>query len=94
MVDLFDQATAARAATQPPATATPSTPATPVSPTLPAVKLPATSGGKRDIVIAIDAGHGGEDPGAIGPGKVYEARGVADFQRAATPDQRRERLPR
>ena len=80
VVDLFDQATAARAATQPPATATPSTPATPVSPTLPAVKLPATSGGKRDIVIAIDAGHGGEDPGAIGPGKVYEARGVADFQ--------------
>jgi len=67
VVDLFDQATAARAATQPPATATPSTPAAPVSPTLPAVKLPATSGGKRDIVIAIDAGHGGEDPGAIGP---------------------------
>lgn len=28
--------------------------------------------GKRDIVIAIDAGHGGEDPGAIGPGRLYE----------------------
>ncbi|MBX3707222.1 MAG: N-acetylmuramoyl-L-alanine amidase [Pseudomonadales bacterium] len=26
----------------------------------------------RDVVIAIDAGHGGEDPGAIGPGRVYE----------------------
>ena len=26
----------------------------------------------RDIVIAIDAGHGGEDPGAIGPGGVRE----------------------
>lgn len=26
----------------------------------------------RDIVIAIDAGHGGEDPGAIGPGKIQE----------------------
>jgi len=26
----------------------------------------------RDIIIAIDAGHGGEDPGAIGPGRVYE----------------------
>jgi len=26
----------------------------------------------RDIVIAIDAGHGGEDPGALGPGGVYE----------------------
>ena len=27
---------------------------------------------KRDIVIAIDAGHGGEDPGAVGPGRLYE----------------------
>ena len=26
----------------------------------------------RDIVIAIDAGHGGEDPGALGPGKIRE----------------------
>ncbi|MEM9302371.1 MAG: N-acetylmuramoyl-L-alanine amidase [Pseudomonadota bacterium] len=26
----------------------------------------------RDIVIAIDAGHGGEDPGAIGPSGTYE----------------------
>ncbi|TGD73091.1 AMIN domain-containing protein [Mangrovimicrobium sediminis] len=28
--------------------------------------------GERDIVIAIDAGHGGEDPGAIGPGRRRE----------------------
>lgn len=28
--------------------------------------------GKRDVIIAIDAGHGGEDPGALGPGKVLE----------------------
>ena len=27
---------------------------------------------KRDIVIAIDAGHGGEDPGAIGPNRHRE----------------------
>jgi len=26
----------------------------------------------RDVVIAIDAGHGGEDPGAMGPGRVRE----------------------
>ena len=26
----------------------------------------------RDIVIAIDPGHGGDDPGAIGPGKTRE----------------------
>ena len=30
----------------------------------------------RDIVIAIDAGHGGEDPGAIGPGKLQEKQVV------------------
>jgi N-acetylmuramoyl-L-alanine amidase len=29
-------------------------------------------GSKRDIVVVIDAGHGGEDPGAIGPGGVRE----------------------
>jgi len=81
VVDLFDQATSARAATQPPATATPATPAAPVSPTLPAVKLPATASSKRDIVIAIDAGHGGEDPGAIGPGKIYEKQVVLQISK-------------
>jgi len=28
--------------------------------------------GKRDVIIAIDAGHGGEDPGATGPGRIRE----------------------
>lgn len=28
--------------------------------------------GRREILIAIDAGHGGEDPGAIGPSGLYE----------------------
>ncbi len=28
--------------------------------------------GKRDVVIAIDAGHGGEDPGALGPKRIRE----------------------
>lgn len=38
----------------------------------PSVKKSVTSSAKRDIVIAIDAGHGGEDPGASGPKKVRE----------------------
>lgn len=29
---------------------------------------------KRDIIIGIDAGHGGEDPGSIGPKGTYEKR--------------------
>lgn len=28
--------------------------------------------GKRSIVIAVDAGHGGEDPGAMGPSRIRE----------------------
>ncbi|KAA1188970.1 AMIN domain-containing protein [Pseudohalioglobus sediminis] len=38
----------------------------------PAVRKTASQNSKRDIVIAIDAGHGGEDPGALGPGKSRE----------------------
>ncbi len=32
----------------------------------------AAQNGQRDMVVAIDAGHGGEDPGAIGPGGTFE----------------------
>ncbi|UZJ43027.1 N-acetylmuramoyl-L-alanine amidase [Marinimicrobium sp. C6131] len=42
-------------------------------------KTPAKTGGDRNVVIAVDAGHGGEDPGAIGPGKLYEKNVVFDI---------------
>lgn len=37
--------------------------------------------GKRDVVVAIDAGHGGEDPGAIGVGRIYEKHVVLAIAR-------------
>ncbi|CAM4209159.1 N-acetylmuramoyl-L-alanine amidase [Shewanella livingstonensis] len=33
----------------------------------------------RDIVVAIDAGHGGEDPGSIGPSGMHEKRVVLEI---------------
>lgn len=36
---------------------------------------------KRDIVVVIDAGHGGEDPGAIGPTKLMEKNVVLSIAR-------------
>jgi N-acetylmuramoyl-L-alanine amidase len=39
------------------------------------------TGGDRDVVIVIDAGHGGKDPGAIGPGKVQEKHVVLAIAR-------------
>ena len=66
VVDLFDSAAAA--APELPGTTTASAPTVPVTPTqAPPRATPA--GAKRDIVVAIDAGHGGEDPGALSPVK-------------------------
>ena len=72
VVDLFDQE--ADAAPQPPAPAATvaTAPAIPVTPAQPAIKLPPVPNGKRDVVIAIDAGHGGEDPGASGSRGQHE----------------------
>ncbi|MCO7516218.1 N-acetylmuramoyl-L-alanine amidase [Pseudomonas guariconensis] len=75
VVDLYDReadAIAASAPTPPPARTPATTPAVPVTPAQPAIKLPPVSSGKRDIVIAIDAGHGGEDPGASGSRGQHE----------------------
>jgi len=37
--------------------------------------------GERDMIVAIDAGHGGEDPGAIGPSGTYEKTVVLALSR-------------
>ncbi len=70
VVDLYDQA--ADAVAPPPTPPVATTPAVPVTPAQPAIKLTPVPNGKRDIVIAIDAGHGGEDPGALGSKGQYE----------------------
>ncbi|WP_200889125.1 MULTISPECIES: N-acetylmuramoyl-L-alanine amidase [Pseudomonas] len=70
VVDLFDQEADAAPPTPTPPVAT--TPAVPVTPAQPAIKLTPVPNGKRDIVIAIDAGHGGEDPGASGSRGQHE----------------------
>ena len=42
----------------------------------PQASIQTISESKRDIIIAIDAGHGGEDPGAIGPRRLLEKKVV------------------
>lgn len=47
-------------------------PQTAVTEPSPPARLPPVPSGKRNIVVAIDAGHGGEDPGALGPHGLRE----------------------
>lgn len=37
-----------------------------------AIKNLSVAGDARDVIVMVDPGHGGEDPGAIGPGRVRE----------------------
>lgn len=66
VVDLFDNPADANPAPSVPEAAATTAPALPVSPSKPDIKLQPVPNGKRDIVVVIDAGHGGEDPGASG----------------------------
>lgn len=85
VIDLYDEAPATTTATAATAPSTPAPTTNPVTAT-PPVNKPATTpaatasqpvakadlSGKRFIVIAVDAGHGGEDPGALGPNRLRE----------------------
>lgn len=66
-----------------PPTATPTAPAATATATVPpAPAAPATDAERRHvdrlIIVALDAGHGGEDPGAIGPTGLREKDVVLD----------------
>jgi len=69
VIDLFDSKAAATSSAS---TASPSTTTSSSSKPVVTQALDDLIPGKRDIIIAVDAGHGGEDPGAIGPGKIQE----------------------
>lgn len=43
-----------------------------VRPATPSRVIPPPRSGQRDVVIAIDPGHGGKDPGALGPNGIRE----------------------
>jgi N-acetylmuramoyl-L-alanine amidase len=62
---------AAQAAT-PALAPAPSPPPAPSSPGANLTQGPSYLGTDRLIIIALDAGHGGEDPGAVGPGGTLE----------------------
>ncbi len=64
------------AVNNPPQTTAPAVTAKPAPAPTVSDKAPAPANvdlqGKRTIVIAVDAGHGGEDPGAMGPNRIRE----------------------
>ena len=54
---------------------------TPTPPVLQPVKTAHAPPEDREVVVAVDAGHGGQDPGAIGPGGTREKDVVLDIAR-------------
>jgi len=78
------RSTPAPAAPSSPSLAAPSAPPSSVSP-------PSSRPGRkmRTITVAIDPGHGGEDPGAIGKGGTYEKRCRASNCQARESENRR-----
>ena len=48
-------------------------------PTTSVASVRSSSSGGRSYLVAIDAGHGGHDPGAIGKGRVYEKNEAIDI---------------
>ena len=77
VVDLYDEGGKQRIEWKTEAARSVPQEARPVEATLP---RPVISGG-RDILVAIDAGHGGEDPGAIGPKRIREKNVVLGIAR-------------
>lgn len=68
----LDLASATVASSRPSIDSEPEPQAVAVSKQSSAGYTPSESGKLRNIVVAIDAGHGGEDPGALGPGGLRE----------------------
>ena len=73
VIDLFDQDARPTAVAPPQAPQASPLPQTPTR--------SASEAGERDIIVAIDAGHGGEDPGAIGYGGAREKEVVLAIAR-------------